>query len=59
VGLTEIVGLGEEIGPDRPIAMVHAASDAAAEAAMVVLRRAIRVTGEATKIGPVVIEELR
>lgn len=59
VGLTEIVGLGEEIGPDRPIAMVHAASDEAAEAAMVVLRRAVRVTGQATKIGSVVIEELR
>lgn len=59
VGLTDIVGLGEEIGADRPIAMVHAASDEAAEAAMKVLRRAVRTTGHATKIGPIVIEELR
>jgi thymidine phosphorylase len=59
VGLTDIVGLGEEVGPGHPIAMVHAASDDAADAAMKVLRRAIRVTGQATRIGPVVIEELR
>lgn len=59
VGLTDIVGLGEEIGPDRPLAMVHAATEEDAEAAMKVLRRAMRVTGQANKIGPVVIEELR
>nr|WP_298683777.1 thymidine phosphorylase [uncultured Dongia sp.] len=59
VGLTDIVGLGEAIGPEHPIAMVHAASEDAADAAMKVLRRAIRVTGQATRIGPVVIEELR
>ncbi len=58
VGLTDIVGLGEEISGERPIAMVHAADDAGAEAAMARLRRAIRVTGE-SRTGPVVIEELR
>ena len=34
VGLTGIVGLGDSVGPDRPLAMVHAADDAGAERAM-------------------------
>lgn len=59
VGLTEIVGLGAEIGPDRPIALIHAADEASAEIAMDRLRRAVRVTGPAGRTGPVVIEELR
>lgn len=59
VGLTDIVGLGAEIGPDRPIAQIHAADEASAEIAMDRLRRAIRVTGPAGRDGPVVIEELR
>lgn len=58
VGFTDIVGLGEDVGPDQPIAMVHAANDAAAETAMDVLRRAVRFTGE-SNLGPVVMEELR
>lgn len=58
VGLTEVVGLGEEVGPGRPIAFVHAATDAAAEEAISALRRAIRFSGESA-MGPVVIEELR
>jgi thymidine phosphorylase len=58
VGLTDIIALGEEAGPDRPLALVHAADQAAAEAAMATLRRAIRFTGE-SRSGPAVIEELR
>jgi thymidine phosphorylase len=59
VGLTDIAGLGAEIGPDRPIAQIHAADEASAAIAMDRLRRAIRVTGPAGRDGPVVIEELR
>ncbi|TDQ84303.1 thymidine phosphorylase [Dongia mobilis] len=58
VGLSEIAGLGEEIGPQRPIALVHAADAAAAEAAMERLRRAVRIVGEPGRNGPVVIEQL-
>ena len=58
VGLTEIAGLGEEIGPNRPIALVHAADEAAAAAAMERLRRAVRMTGNSTAGQPVVIESL-
>ena len=33
VGLTEIKGIGEAVGPEQPFAVVHARSEAAAEAA--------------------------
>lgn len=59
VGLTDIVGLGAEIGPDKPIAMVHAADEAGAERAMAALRRAVRIVGEPGRTGPLVLEELR
>jgi thymidine phosphorylase len=43
VGLTEIAPTGAEVGPDRPLAVVHAASDAAAEEAIAALRAAVTV----------------
>jgi thymidine phosphorylase len=46
VGLTEIAPTGAEVGPDRPLAVVHAASADAAAAAAEALRAAITV-GEA------------
>lgn len=59
VGLTEIAGLGDEIGPERPIALVHAADETTAEMAMARIRRAVRTVGPPARSGPVVIEELR
>lgn len=59
VGLTEIARLGAAIGPQDPIAIVHAADAASAAVAVERLRRAVRVTGAAGRDGPVVIEELR
>ena len=47
VGLTEIAPTGAQVGPDRPLAIVHAASDAAADEAEAALQAAIDV-GEAT-----------
>ncbi|WP_374377281.1 thymidine phosphorylase [Dongia sp.] len=58
VGLTDIAGLGDQVGPDRPLAIVHAADEASASVAMERVRRAVRFTGE-SRMGPVVIEELR
>ncbi|MDY0870614.1 thymidine phosphorylase [Dongia rigui] len=58
VGLTDIVGLGEPVGPDQPIALIHAADEASAGMAASSLRRAIRLVGE-SRTGPVVMEELR
>jgi thymidine phosphorylase len=43
VGLTEVAGIGERVGPDRPLAIVHAASIDAAEAAAAALRAAYAV----------------
>ena len=43
VGLSEVCGLGEHVGPGRPFAMVHAASDEAADAAADTVRQAIHV----------------
>ncbi|MEE9210103.1 MAG: thymidine phosphorylase, partial [Kiloniellales bacterium] len=41
VGLSEVAGLGEAVGPARPLARVHARSVATAEAAEQALREAI------------------
>ena len=46
VGLGEVRGIGERVGPDRPIAVVYARSRGAAEAAAAALRRAVSVGGE-------------
>jgi thymidine phosphorylase len=46
VGLTEIAPVGAEVGPDRPLAVIHAASEADADEAVAALRAAVTV-GEA------------
>ena len=43
VGLTGLAGLGDEVGPERPLAIVHARSAAAAEAAAHKLAAAYRL----------------
>jgi thymidine phosphorylase len=43
VGLTDVRGPGDRVGPDRPLAVVHARSTAAAEVAARVLRGAVTV----------------
>ncbi len=40
VGLTALVGIGDEVGPERPLALVHARDDGAAEAAAAAIRAA-------------------
>lgn len=61
VGLSEIVGLGEEVGADRPLAVVHARTTAEADAAAVALRNAV-VVGERGSAegrrGPVVLRRI-
>jgi thymidine phosphorylase len=54
VGLTEIAPVGAQVGPDRPLAVVHAASDAAADAAAQALRAAIQVGDDAPAERPVI-----
>ncbi len=48
VGLSEVAGLGEAVGPERPLALVHARSPAAAEAAELTLQDAFDLGEAAT-----------
>lgn len=57
VGFSALAGLGEDVGPDRPLGFVHAASDAAAEAASAALIAAYRL-GDRPERGPSVIERV-
>jgi thymidine phosphorylase len=59
VGLSEVRGLGAKVGPDRPLAMIHAADETAVEAAARELRAAFTVSEDGGKPGPSVIETLR
>jgi thymidine phosphorylase len=43
VGLAEVRGIGEAVGPDAPLAIVHAATDSDAAAAAELLRNAVDV----------------
>jgi thymidine phosphorylase len=54
VGLTDIAAVGSEVGPDRPLAVVHARDDAAADEAIAGLRAAVTVGDEAPPARPVV-----
>ncbi|HSB86433.1 MAG TPA: thymidine phosphorylase, partial [Ilumatobacteraceae bacterium] len=54
VGLTEIAAVGERVGADRPLAVVHARTEAAAEQASNVLRSAYKIADQAKVPGPVV-----
>jgi thymidine phosphorylase len=46
VGLTEVAGIGERVGTDRPLALIHARSATAASDAHALVRRAF-IIGEA------------
>jgi thymidine phosphorylase len=54
VGLTEIAPTGAKVGPDRPLAMVHAASEDAADEAIRALHAAITVGDEPPSERPVI-----
>jgi thymidine phosphorylase len=54
VGLTEIAPVGAQVGPDRPLALVHAASEDAADAAIAALRAAITVGDDTPAERPVI-----
>jgi len=57
VGLDRIARLGEAVGPDRPLARVHAATEAQAEAAIRAVTAAYRI-GKATSSGPLIRERI-
>ncbi|MDQ1902322.1 thymidine phosphorylase [Paracoccus sp. WLY502] len=53
VGLSMLAKLGEEVGPGRPLALVHAADDTAAEVAVAAVSAAYRL-GEEGAPGPLI-----
>ncbi len=57
VGLTELAGIGEAVGAGRPLAMIHARDDAAAEAAAQAVRAAYSL-GLASADRPLVLERI-
>ena len=58
VGLSGMIDIGAEVQIGSPLCLVHAASEAGAEAAIDQVRRAIRIGGPAPKPGPVVIDRI-
>ncbi|MCG3267061.1 thymidine phosphorylase [Yoonia sp. I 8.24] len=57
VGLTDMVGLGRAVSKGDPLCMVHAASDADAEAAIAAVLAAVTI-GDAVSPGPLIIERI-
>jgi thymidine phosphorylase len=58
VGLTQVLGIGDDVGPDRPFARVLAQDAGTAEVAIQRLRAAVTVADEAAPRTPVVLERL-
>ena len=58
VGLSSVRALGEAVGPERPLAMVHAASQDAHQRACDELRRAITISDAPVDAGPMVIRSI-
>jgi thymidine phosphorylase len=59
VGLAEVRGLGEPVGPDAPFAIVHAATDSDAATAAELLRNAVEVApSRPATVSPTVIERV-
>ena len=54
VGLSDVVNICEDVGPDGPLAIVQAASEEAAHAAIAEVRAAIQVDGEQPENIPIV-----
>ena len=54
VGLSEVAAIGEAVGPDRPLCVIHAASVAGAERAGATIRAAVTIGDEAPPPVPTV-----
>jgi thymidine phosphorylase len=55
VGLSQIAPIGAQVGPDRPLAIVHARGDASAAEAATALLAAVTITAEAPAERPVLV----
>jgi thymidine phosphorylase len=59
VGLSAIAALGTDVGSGSPLAMVHARTRAAADAAVSAVQEAMRVGAEAPAPGPALYQRVR
>lgn len=57
VGIVALAGIGDDVGPDRPLGIVHARDEAGYAAASERLRKAYRI-GEGAARGPLVAERV-
>jgi thymidine phosphorylase len=55
VGISHVAPIGAQVGPDRPLALVHARGDASAEEAATALLSAVQVSEEPQPERPVVL----
>lgn len=58
VGYSRMAGLGAPVGSDRPLGMIHAASERAADAAEVALRSAVTVSEAPPQVPPLLHERV-
>jgi thymidine phosphorylase len=58
VGFTDLAGLGESVDAERPIAVVHARTEAQADAAAEALRQAYAVSDSAPAGTPLILERI-
>jgi len=58
VGLSRIAPIGAEVGPDRPLALVHARGDSSAAEAATALLKAVRISSEPPAPRPVLLGRL-
>jgi thymidine phosphorylase len=58
VGLSQVAPIGAQVGPDRPLAVVHARGDASAEEAATALLAAVQVSEEPPPERPVVLTRI-
>ena len=59
VGLSDVCAPGQSVGPDQPLAIVHAATDAAADQACAELQAAITLSGTAPANRDMVLKVVR
>ncbi|SON54203.1 Thymidine phosphorylase [Hartmannibacter diazotrophicus] len=58
VGFSELAGLGASVGPDRPLGLVHAATEADAERAVLALRQAYMTKEDASVERSAILEKI-
>ncbi|MDA0184305.1 thymidine phosphorylase [Solirubrobacter phytolaccae] len=58
VGLSRIAPIGAQVGPDRPLALVHARGDSSAAEAATALLRAVKIGDEPPAARPVLLDRV-